>query len=225
VATKSGDCERVTIVQDLLNKIRQHSNELVSEALLVSDELIRVSALWHEVWYTGFQEASRLLFELKDPVGMMRVFDLLHRNNLECPETPRELGFVQAFRSELERAREWITLYKKTKSMRDMNAGWSVYLKVFYRIQRMLPKLSALDLNCVSPKLCAAKNMRLVIPGTYNVNSENVRIAAFHPKLSVIQSKQRPRKVQFIGENGQVSGVVVVVVVVVVVDVVVENGL
>ena len=32
------------------------------QALMVSDELIRVAILWHEQWHEGLEEASRLFF-------------------------------------------------------------------------------------------------------------------------------------------------------------------
>ena len=32
------------------------------QAMLVSEELIRVAILWHELWHEGLEEASRLYF-------------------------------------------------------------------------------------------------------------------------------------------------------------------
>jgi FKBP12-rapamycin complex-associated protein len=45
-----------------LSKIREHSETLVNQSLMVSDELIRVAILWHEQWYEALEEASRLYF-------------------------------------------------------------------------------------------------------------------------------------------------------------------
>lgn len=36
-----------------------HWNRLVEQAKLVSNELIRVAILWHEMWHEGLEEASR----------------------------------------------------------------------------------------------------------------------------------------------------------------------
>lgn len=33
-----------------MNKMRKHSDLLVEQAELVSNELVRVSILWHEIW-------------------------------------------------------------------------------------------------------------------------------------------------------------------------------
>ena len=34
----------------------------LTQAMLVSEELIRVAILWHELWHEGLEEASRLYF-------------------------------------------------------------------------------------------------------------------------------------------------------------------
>jgi phosphatidylinositol kinase/protein kinase (PI-3 family) len=48
------------------------------QALLVSQELIRVAILWHEMWHEGLEEASRLCFTEKNPNGMIAVLEPLH---------------------------------------------------------------------------------------------------------------------------------------------------
>jgi len=59
---------------DARNKILSSNEgalaELVKQALLVSEELIRVSILWMEQWHEGLEEASRLYFGEKNVRGM-----------------------------------------------------------------------------------------------------------------------------------------------------------
>ena len=43
----------------ILNKMKEHSESLINQAVMVSDELIRVAILWHEQWHEGLEEASR----------------------------------------------------------------------------------------------------------------------------------------------------------------------
>ena len=43
-----------------MESMRQHSPNLVEQADTVSQELIRVAVLWHELWHEGLEEASRL---------------------------------------------------------------------------------------------------------------------------------------------------------------------
>ena len=62
VASKSVVREREIAANRVLNNMREHSHTLVQQALLVSEELIRISILWHEKWHEGLEEASRQYF-------------------------------------------------------------------------------------------------------------------------------------------------------------------
>lgn len=46
----------------------------------------------------------------------------------------------------------------------------------------------------VSPKLLNCKDLELAVPGTYEPNQPVIHIRSTTPQLSVITSKQRPRK-------------------------------
>ena len=43
----------------ILQNMMDHSSRLVQQAILVSEELIRVAILWHEQWHEGLEDASR----------------------------------------------------------------------------------------------------------------------------------------------------------------------
>lgn len=43
----------------ILKNMREHSSALVQQAIMVSEELIRVAILWHEQWHEGLEDASR----------------------------------------------------------------------------------------------------------------------------------------------------------------------
>ena len=60
VAMKSNVTRRSHSAAQIMESMRQHSPELVDQADLVSQELIRVAVLWHELWHEGLEEASRL---------------------------------------------------------------------------------------------------------------------------------------------------------------------
>jgi FKBP12-rapamycin complex-associated protein len=59
--------------------MRAHSSNLVEQALLVSQELIRVAILWQEMWHEGLEEASRLYFGDHDIDGMLSTLAPLHQ--------------------------------------------------------------------------------------------------------------------------------------------------
>ena len=58
-------------------------------------------------------------------------------------------------------------------------------------------------LRYVSPELLKAKGLELAVPGTYDAGAEVVRIQSFGTSLRVITSKQRPRKLSMLGNDGR----------------------
>lgn len=46
--------------------------------MVVSQELIRVAILWHELWHQGLEEASRVYFTEGDPAAMIALLRPLH---------------------------------------------------------------------------------------------------------------------------------------------------
>ena len=73
---------------------------------------------------------------------------------------------------------------------------------MFRRISRQLPSIISLDLAYVSPKLKDAKNLDVAVPGTYQVGKPVISIASFDRVMTVIPSKQRPRKMTIRGKDG-----------------------
>ncbi|TPX76526.1 hypothetical protein CcCBS67573_g02191 [Chytriomyces confervae] len=202
VASKSQSADRMNAAVSIMEKMRTHSNALVEQVLLVSQELIRVAILWHEMWHEGLEEASRLYFGEQNIEGMFATLEPLHLMLERGPETLREISFNQAFGRDLQDALDWCKKFKRTKNMNDLNPAWDLYYHVFRRINKQLPHLTTLELQYVSPKLLAAKNLELAIPGTYKSGEEIVTIESFAPILTVITSKQRPRRLSIKGDNG-----------------------
>lgn len=61
-----------------MDKMRDHSAALVEQALLVSQELIRVAILWHELWHEGLEDASRLFYGDHNIDAMFATLEPLH---------------------------------------------------------------------------------------------------------------------------------------------------
>lgn len=66
--------------------------------LQVSEELIRVAILWHEMWHEGLEEASRLYFGERNVKGMFAVLEPLHAMMERGPQTLKETSFNQVCR-------------------------------------------------------------------------------------------------------------------------------
>lgn len=170
---------------------------------MVSQELIRVAILWHEMWHEGLEEASRLYFGDRNVEAMFATLEPLHQMLDRGPETMREESFVQAFGRDLQEAQEWCHRYQESRDLNNLNQAWELYYQVFKRIQRQLPQLTSLELQYISPRLLEARNLELCVPGYYRSGEPIVRISKFSPSLSVIASKQRPRKLTIVGSDGK----------------------
>ncbi|XP_038681159.1 serine/threonine-protein kinase TOR isoform X1 [Tripterygium wilfordii] len=207
VACKSVSNLRRAAAQEVVDKVRQRSGVLVDQALLVSEQLIRMAILWHEMWHEGLEEASRLYFGEHNIEGMLKVLEPLHemleegamRENIST----KERAFVEAYRDELSEAYECCMNYKRTLNEAELTQAWDLYYHVFRRIDKQLQSLTTLDLQSVSPELLECRNLELAVPGTYRADLQVVTIASFAPQLVVITSKQRPRKLTIIGSDGE----------------------
>lgn len=204
VSIKSDDPARSRAAREVFAAMEEHSPDLCRQAVTVSHELIRIAVLWHEQWHEGLEEASRLFFGDNDIHGMLNTLEPLHRMLDEGAETLREISFIQSFGRDLQEARDWCNAYKQSGDRADLNQAWDLYYNVFKRIQRQLPQLSNLDLQYVSPKLKNVHDLELAIPGTYHSGKKVVSIVSFKPVANVIQSKQRPRKIELQGSDGRI---------------------
>uniref|UniRef100_A0A182MSJ1 Serine/threonine-protein kinase TOR n=1 Tax=Anopheles culicifacies TaxID=139723 RepID=A0A182MSJ1_9DIPT len=203
VASKSAPGTRKQAAHKILNNMCEHSNTLVNQVLLISEELIRVAILWHEQWHEGLEEASRLYFGDRNVDGMFATLEPLHGMLQRGPQTLKESSFNQAYGRDLAEAQEWCKSYKSTKNVRDLNQAWDIYYHVFRRISRQLVQLTSLELQYVSPKLLACRNLELAVPGSYTPGQQLICIASIETNLTIISSKQRPRKLCIRGSNGK----------------------
>lgn len=203
VAVTSDSINRKKAAMSIIDKMRIHSPSLVEQADLVSTELIRVAVLWHEQWYEGLEDASRLFFGEHNTEKMFEVLEPLHLMLQKGPETMRESSFANAFGRELADAYEWVLNFRRTRDITNLNQAWDIYYNVFRRISKQLPQLSSLELQYVSPKLEVASDLELAVPGTYEAGKPITKIGKFEPTISVISSKQRPRKLDIRGSDGK----------------------
>jgi FKBP12-rapamycin complex-associated protein len=202
VASKSHAAARSSSATNIMDKMRKQAATLVEQAKTVSSELIRVSILWHEQWHEGLEEASRTYFADHNTEAMLATLKPLHEMLERGPQTNREIAFQQAYGRDLQDAYDWCKKWERSKKSTDLNQAWDLYYKVFRRINKQLPQMSVLELSQVSPYLLGATDLELAVPGTYRAGASIVKIKAFNPTLTVISSKQRPRKLIIHGSDG-----------------------
>eukprot|EP00053_Salpingoeca_punica_P020177 m.209872 g.209872 ORF g.209872 m.209872 type:complete len:925 (-) comp17813_c0_seq1:564-3338(-) len=202
VAVKSSELHRFSVAKRILEKLQSHHGEIVAQTTSMIDELVRVAVLRHELWNVGLLDASKAFYDNKDYEGTVHILQGLHSKHGPAT-TLSEMAFDQMFSASLAMGKRWMDRYIVSHHMEDFAVAWRYYHDVFRRIEKMLPNLAVLELQQVSPRLYAARDIPVAVPGTYNANSPVVYISSFGPKLEVIMSKQRPRKFSLRGSDGQ----------------------
>ncbi|CAG8550536.1 9156_t:CDS:10, partial [Ambispora leptoticha] len=203
VASKSQSHHRQKAAETVMDKLRAHSAVLVEQALLVSKELIRVAIIWHEIWAEQLEEASRLYYVERNYDAMFVILDELQERLDRGPETLREVAFVQAYGRELQEAGVWCRKYKQTLELPFLTQAWQLYYDMFKKITTQVSTITTLELQYVSPKLLAARDLELAVPGTYRSGEPVVKIKSFFQTVNIISSKQRPRKLLLKGSDGR----------------------
>lgn len=203
VASKSNVPSRKAVAQGIMAKMREHSASIVDQAELVSTELIRAAILWHEQWHEGLEEASKHYFADHNEEAMFEVLEPLHDMIERGPETLRETSFVQSFGHELRMARDFCRRYKLHGDTNDLNQAWDIYYSTFQRLSRQLKLLNVIELQYVSPRLMAVRDLDLCVPGIYQPGKPVIGIGHVLPTFTVISSKQRPRRFTMRGRDGK----------------------
>eukprot|EP01033_Poteriospumella_lacustris_P010144 gene10144-7234_t len=231
VALKNPRGDRKEAAEQLMTGLRQHSTKLIDQAVLVSQELVRVAILWEEWWHWVLEDASRLCYGDGNIQGMLEMLEPLHEAVEKGPATLREAAFIDTYKFELHQAWECLQMYRRTMEERRqviptglrqqplppkhhqgqgpviddqyIQQAWELYYSVFKRINGQINTIHSLDLQSTSPALFAANDLDIGVPGTYQVNGSAVRIKSFNPVVMIIRSKQRPRKIRIMGEDGQ----------------------
>ncbi|KAJ1627029.1 armadillo-type protein [Pavlovales sp. CCMP2436] len=208
-ASEAQSLARKMAAQSVLAAMRHRFDPLIEHARLVSCELMRVAILLPELWLEALDEASRLWFRHKDARAMLATLRPMHALMKQGPQTGREVQFFHQFAFDLDEALSWCAQYERAgegvggAAERFLDQAWEIYYKVLSRIHRQLGQLTKLDLAHVSPALHAARDLVLAVPGTYKAGQPVVCIRSFHPELTVISSKQRPRKLEVYGDDGR----------------------
>lgn len=78
VSRKSSSPARSLAANAVMDQLRQQHGRLLAQGRMVSNELIRMAILWHEMWHEALEEASRLYFGEGNIPGMLQTLLPLH---------------------------------------------------------------------------------------------------------------------------------------------------
>ncbi|KAJ1971618.1 phosphatidylinositol kinase- protein kinase tor1, partial [Dimargaris xerosporica] len=202
VATKSENPTRQKIATDIMEKMKLHDPNLVNEAQLVGQELIRAALLWAEMWESAVAEASRQYYNHHNIPAMYEVLKQHHQLIQKGPTTIKETQFVQTFGRDLREAWDQIQQYRQTLDVNLLGQAWDIYIHLFKKFEKLTPKATTLSLEQVAPNLLACHDLELCLPGYFDPNKPLVRIQRFEPTMSVFPTKQKPRRIMIHGSDG-----------------------
>jgi len=205
VAAKSPALHVSESCKGMLAEMERSNSKLVRESMLVSEELIRISILWHEKWAEGLDEVLTLWCNSKDPELMMQVLEPLHEMTSKQPKTIFEAAFYQAYKRDLEKAWKYFRTYREKGDRQDADSACHCYYSVYQKMLKQAQHLQHLDMQNTSPELYHARDLELVMPGTYSpdLGSNLITIQSFSNCVAVLPTKRHPRIVQIRGSEGK----------------------
>ena len=131
---------------------------------------------------------------------MLAALTPLHAQLTRGAQTSREEDFLRSYGAELAAAHAHCERYRLGGGARaELHHAWEIYSSVFGRLAKHISRMTSLELAQASPRLLQARDLELAVPGTYEPGVPVVTIGSFARSMTVIGSKQRPRKLPRIG--------------------------
>lgn len=193
VQYRSKETEKQMQSSELISVLKNMYPTVVSSILNLTYELIRIGTSWFEIWTTALEETSKM----HDHVKAANMLLPLHNIVEKPPETMFEVGFAAQFGSLLMQARSLLDAFLNEHDEDAYNRAWSIYVPVLKKIRIIVSRVKTIPLNEVSPFLSALKGSDTVVPGHYDKT-----IHSFDKTLIVVESKQRPRRVTLLSNDG-----------------------
>nr|CCC47348.1 putative phosphatidylinositol 3-kinase tor, fragment [Trypanosoma vivax Y486] len=195
LCTMSDSERRKKYASAILEKLQGKFPLVVSQGLIVVDELLRISDLLHEQWYDKLESSATAFFDRQDYKGMVSLLMPLHEKIRRPPDTIVEAEFTCKYGRSLNEAQDWLLSFLQTGSVADLHSAWNIYYKVYRQIDDHIRSQTKLHLPFCSPKLFEARNLTVGLPDAMPTDDSVVSCtASFHDMLHVIPSKQRPKR-------------------------------
>jgi FKBP12-rapamycin complex-associated protein len=201
VMSKSKSKKRRNAAEIILHEMREKHKILIEESSLIIEELNRCAMLLHEDWGEAIEESAKLYYQSNDINGMIKILMELHDKMRNVPETMSEIHFHQLYSADLSDAENYIKRYIDSKNELDIKQAWDIYQSIFTNIIDISKNVKYLDLESVSPKLYNFKESQICVPGLYKSGYPVIKIRGFEKQLTVLSSKQHPRRLIVLGSD------------------------
>ena len=199
---------RAEVVSLILEDIKKKHEKLFEESELIINELNRCALCLHEQWMEAIEESAKFFFKTKDYDKAIQILSELHKKMEIPPKTMSEIHFHQLFKSQLKEASLLLKDFSNNHDFISMNEAWNIYQKCYILMSEEFSNIEYMDLKSISPALFYFRESEIEIPGfDQNMrdenNNSNVKISSFNPKLLVLRSKEKPRKIIIHGSDGK----------------------
>ena len=201
-----------------LEKVINDYNEFINE-------LNNCSLLLHEKWKEAIEEASKMLIK-GNYNDLINQLNKVHKQMNSSPKSFYEINFHQCFYYELKEAENYLKEYIKKPNSRYIKEAWEIYQTVYNCIKSKYKNMSTISLEYISPKLSNICENQVGLPGYFFLNKLNkerkpliigktrnifsfenedkpVFLKKMDKYLYVLNTKQRPRKLSFIGTDNK----------------------
>ena len=207
VLVNSKSKSRVEAVSLILEDIKKQHQQLFKECELIINELNRCALCLHEQWSEAIEEGAKLFFQSKDPKGSAKILMEQHQKMKSKPETMNEIHFYQMYKGNLNAAYKLVQDYLENNNLTSFKEAWDIYHTCFRSMSVNFSNFEQLDLKGISPSLYQFRESEIEMPGLYQngITDEDsiIKISSFSRYLSVLNSKQHPRKIVIYGSDGK----------------------
>ena len=197
---------RAEAVSLILEDIKKKHEKLFKESELIINELNRSALCLHEQWMEAIEESAKLFFKTKDYDMAIKILSESHKKMEAPPETMNEIHFHQLFNSDLKEANKLLKDFSENNNFLSINEAWNIYQECYNLMSEEFSRIEYMDLKSISPALFHFKESEIEIPGFAqnmgnDMNNSVVKISSFCPKLLVLRSKEKPRKIIIYGSD------------------------
>eukprot|EP00760_Papus_ankaliazontas_P021688 PhM_4_TR18722/c0_g1_i1/m.11763/K07203/MTOR, FRAP, TOR; serine/threonine-protein kinase mTOR len=194
-AGRQGAPQQQSDAHKIIDLLRHDHAEVVKQAQTMSSELTNASSLWMERWAKAAQKVWEKFEARKYDAVCDDINTLIEE--LKAAPTPLEKEYYDRSSSLLTGLQFAVTHYHVTRRENDIIRVWNHLDHVNTDLTQRKQYLRTLSMRQLTRWLSSLKgNTKLRVPGT------RVRLHSVKDEVEVIQSKQRPRKVCFVGEDG-----------------------
>jgi FKBP12-rapamycin complex-associated protein len=194
--------DRCRSATDIIARLRAVHPRVVIAVLALAAELERVSVTWWESAVAIIDEASRAFVNRSDRDEMLTILDDLESIRDRTPTTLYETSFTRDHGENLRLAAQYADAFRVHRDEISLENLWHFLTNAFYAMKPVTKDLTVIHLADASPALAALRDSEVPVPGTFDAERPIVRIASVQPQLTVIESKQRPRRMALMGSDG-----------------------